>query len=297
MIRGARGGPEIMGRVGALGRQDVGLVHDDAGLAGGAGRCRADLQVHAGRGVPAHVEPVVGDHLRRIDPQGVGGRRHAGHPPVRPQGVAFVARIVLAREDHPGAGETALVDELDVAEVHQVVDAILEVRRHRRVARDRLASRRPQHAEIGDRVRIGLGGLTSPKPDDPVPLHGGPGANHRALGDRARKRIVHADAGGAEGQPVVAAADQIPVALAAAERGEPVGAAVFERRDRPIGEPIEQHRRTADSPSQESFSDFVGPGGHAPGFVEERIVAHRLQSFLGDQPVRPWSVSANQSAM
>ncbi len=216
-----------MGRPIRLRRQDVRLLDDDSGLAWLASGRRADFQMHAGRRVPVHVEPVVGDHVRRIDPRRVGRRLHPGHPPVRAERVAFADHLMLAGEDHARSRERTGVHELDVAEVHQVVGAVLVAGLHQHIAVQGAAvGALGQHGEVGDQGRIGRCRVAAPEPDDAVALVQRPGPDRGPGGDPVIKGVAHADTRTVEDQPVVAAGDRVAISPAAAQGCKAMRAAI-----------------------------------------------------------------------
>ena len=91
-----------------------------------AGRGGADLEQHRRRRLPSHVEPMVGAHVGRVDAIRVGGGGDVRHPPVGMEEIALLPHLMLAGEDHAAAGEAAAMDELDMAEVHQIVGADID---------------------------------------------------------------------------------------------------------------------------------------------------------------------------
>ncbi len=265
----------------------MGLLDDDPACARLAGRDCADLQVHAGRRVPAHVEPMVGDHVRGIDSGRVAGRLDPWHPPVGAQGLILLQHFVLPSEDHAGAGEGAGVHEFDVAEVHQVVRAVLVTGLHQHIAVQRAADRvLGQHGEVRDQPGIGRLGCAAPEPDKAVPLMQRPGPYRRAGRRAIGEGIADAGAGSIEGEAVVAADDGVAFTTAPAQGGEAVRAAVVEGCGRAVFAAIEHQGPPGDAAGQEGLPQLLAPGGHVPGVAQE--VLH----LILPGPVQP-SPSAN----
>ncbi len=266
---GAGHRPEIMGgRRGFRGKQ-MEEGRGDAVRDRGADIGDADIEKHGGGRMPAHVGARIAAGRRR-------GPEHAQEaagfavrlPALRQHDIALAQQFGARGIQHVRRGEGG-VEELDVAEVEQVVGDQLVVGGDAQVAGDGgVAHGLAERGEVGDGGGVGAGGLAEPEPDETVALGERIGANPGGRWDRAAVRIVHAGASAVEAQAMVAALQRVIDQLAAGQRRHAVRAAVGQR-DWLTGWQTDHYHWLVQQNTAERRRPKLGSvGGDIPGVAE-----------------------------
>ena len=238
----------------------------------GAGRRDPDVEDEDAGRVEVAVLPAVdvgGDPHRGA----VEGRRlDADHVPDEGDGVALADDVDRGRRDR-GVADRARVQERLVRQVEQV----LHEQHLAGLERDDPVHVRParvgEPGGVRDRLRVGEVRVTGPDPDDAVPLHDREPV-HGGLGEVGLLGDADAEPRAVDPVAVVVTGDHVVVEDAQRERVPPVRAAVLDRVDAAVGEPVEADRPTTDPPLHQRPADLVGPGADVPAVHDDGVGRH-----------------------
>ncbi len=183
-------------------------------------------------------------------------------------------RIGLARQwtriFAPPAADAGRMQEVEVGQLHQVVDAELVVGPEPVAAPDLAVAGIGQVAVVGDQGGIGEPGVAHPDPQGRMPLREWEGGHLGVRRDAVAVGAAHARARAVEAQAVVAALDRVADEAAAVEMGEAVRTAVVQGDGRAVLAAEHHHRRVQQPACEQPAPDLLGPGGDIPDVAHER---------------------------